>query len=136
MNSSHTLASITADLIANGIPRHFGEYAEDTSEPAQFPNRLCWYLDEVPTSSRHLLIWSPGSSTTELQLDFEPTYCPDSPDHMTWRLDAACLTYDMPTRSGVDRIHCDHDHTCIRDAVALIAFIDRHNAKYVSKTPS
>ena len=136
MTSSHTLASVTADLIANGIPRHFGEYAEDNSEAAQFPNHLCWLLDEAPADSKHLLIWTPDSSTIELQLDFIPAYCPDTPDHMAWRLDTGFLTYDMSTRHGVDRINCDYDHTCIRDAVALIAFIDRHNAKYASKTPA
>jgi hypothetical protein len=46
MTSSHTLASITADLVTNGIPRHFGAFAEDTSEEAQFPKHLCWFLDE------------------------------------------------------------------------------------------
>ena len=132
--SNHTLASVSADLVANGIPRHFGEYAQDTSEPAQFPNHLCWFLDEVPDNHRHLLVWNPGSSTTELEFDFIPAYCPDALDHQTWRLATAHITYDISTRYGVDRTTLDYDHTCIREAVALLAFIDRHNAKHGIKT--
>jgi hypothetical protein len=137
MTSSHTLASITADLITNGIPRHFGEYPEDTSEEFQFPNHLCWFLDESSIDGRGVWIYNPGLETPAAIITWEFVPSHDGRDFDPscdgWTLESARLSYCESFHSWNSYEEKDYDHTTIREAVALISFIDQDNAKYSIK---
>jgi len=124
MTSSHTLASITADLITNGIPRHFGAFAEDTSEEAQFPKHLCWFLDESIVDERSLWLCNPGLHTPAAEISWEFIPCLDG-----WSLVSTLLEY-CETRGGlIVQVDRDYTHTTIRQAVEMIASIDDYHAK-------
>ena len=127
MTSSHTLASITADLISNGIPRHF-------REEAQFPNRLCWFLDDRKINERWIFLFNPGSLTPTAAIiwhfipspngwEFDP--CCDG-----WSLDFSRLDHEETPDGLTHEGTIDYDHTTIRHAVVLITFIDQYNAKH------
>ena len=127
MTSPHTLASITADLIANGIPRHF-------REEAQSPSDLCWFLLESTIDERSLYLFNTRSITpaTIILWHFLPSRNGWEFDSSCdgWALDASWLYYEG-TNVGLSHEEINrYEHTTIREAVALISFIDQYNAKH------
>jgi hypothetical protein len=122
--SSHTLASVSADLVANGIPKRDNPF---TPHPRE--DRFCWFVTTGKEPHERFLVLRNPHTTTELSMAFVSAYCPDAPDRHTWRLDRAVLLYELPS-SVCDREVVDYDHTTIRNALTLLDFIDRHNAKH------
>jgi hypothetical protein len=111
----HTIASVAAALVANGVAKHDGEY----SEGPQFPDQICWFYDDLCVDKRTIFFYNPGGrSSAEIALQFTPNIEGD------WHLASSVLTYQR----GDSYRSRTYGFTSISEAIRLIRLIDTRRA--------